>query len=155
MKQDSENSIAERPGPVLARADIATLVGMVLCIASLFLIWKREPVSQTMLAALPATLVVRVPPTLPVSGFELPIHWPLTFCAALCGAGLLVAPRSSNRSRWAALLVTSAAVCLLLPLLRFAVQPGVFTALLGGALTLYGALERWGIGVAPAKPEAT
>ena len=155
MKRDSDNSPAERLRPLLTRAEAATLIGMILCIASLFLTWKRDPVSQSMLRSMPATLVHNVPRDLPVSGFDLPLHWPLTVCAVFCGAGLLIAPRPSQRSRWVACQVTAAAVCLLLPLLRFALQPGVFTALLGGALTLFGALERFGIGAAStAKQEA-
>ena len=153
VRPDSENSIPGGPRPILTRADAATLVGMVLCVASLFLVWKRQPVDTSLLRTYPPTLIRNVPPDFPVTGFGLPLHWPLTLCAVLCGAGLLITPKPAHRSRWAAIQITSAAVCLLLPVLRFAAQPGVITALLGGGLTLFGALERFGIGEPPRAPE--
>jgi cytochrome bd-type quinol oxidase subunit 2 len=143
---DPDKSITERPRPFLTRADVATLIGMMLCVASLFLTWKREPLDPKTLQSLPTTLIVNPLPDFAVTGFGLPLHWPLTFCAVLCGASLLVAPKPQNRSRWAAVQITAAAVCLLLPLVRFALYPGVLTALAGGGLLLMGALERFGIG---------
>lgn len=153
VNPEPDKSSTERTRPLLTRAELATLVGMILCVASLFLTWKRQPVEQTLLRSMPATLVSNVPPDLPVSGFDLPLHWPLTFCAVLCGLSLLIVPKPRNRSRWAAIQITAAAVCLLLPLIRFAPQAGVITALLGGSLELFGALERFGIGEAPNRQE--
>ncbi|GEM_PF-1542594 len=143
---EPDKSIAAHTSPLLTRAEIATLAGMTLCVASLFLTWKRQPVEQTLLHSMPAALVLNVPSDFPVKGFDLPLHWPLTFCAVLCGVSLLILPKPHNRSRWAAFQITLAAVCLLLPLIRFALQPGVIAALLGGSLVLFGALERFGIG---------
>ncbi len=131
---------------MLSRAEIATLVGMTLCVASLFLTWKREPVSQTLLHSMPATLIINPPSDFAVIGFGLPLRWPLTFCAVLCGASLLAVPKPSNRARWAAIHITSAALCLLIPVARFALEAGVMVALVGGALALFGALERFGLG---------
>ena len=138
---------------MLSRAEVATLIGMTLCVASLYLTWKREPVSQKMLHSMPATLIVNPPSDFAVQGFGLPLHWPLAFCAVFCGVSLLVAPKPHNRARWAGLQITAAGLCLLLPVVRFAVQPGVLVALIGGALTLFGALERFGIGEANHKRE--
>ena len=146
VNPEPDTSVPTPTRPFLTRAELATLVGMSLCVASLFLIWKRQPVDQALLHSMPATLVLNVPRDLPVSGFELPLHWPLTFCALFCGVSLLILPKPRNRARWAAVHITAAAICLLLPLLRFALQAGVIVALLGGGLVLFGALERWGIG---------
>ena len=145
----TDKSIVERSRPVLSRAEVATLAGMTLCVASLFLTWKREPISQAMLHSLPATLILNPPSDIAVKGFGLPLHWPLAVCAVLCGAGLLVVPRPHTRARWTALHITAAGSCLLIPLVRFALQPGVIAALIGGCLALFGALERFGIGDAP------
>lgn len=154
VNTNPDNSLAGRPRPFLTRADIATLIGMTLCVASLFLTWKRQAVDLTTLHSIPATLIINPPSDFPVTGFGLPLHWPLTFCATLCGTSLLVVPKPQNRSRWAAVQIMAAAVCLLLPLIRFALYPGVITALLGGSLLLLGALERFGIGMtAGAKEE--
>jgi hypothetical protein len=146
VNPDSDSSIAERPRPFLTRAEAATLLGMTLCVASLFLVWRRDPVDPVMLRSLPAALIVNPPPDFPVRGFDLPLHWPLTVCAVFCGAGLLVQPRPWRRSRWAVSQITAAAICLFLPILRFALQPGILVALLGGGLVVFGALERFGIG---------
>ncbi|MCW3099327.1 MAG: hypothetical protein JWL77_4945 [Chthonomonadaceae bacterium] len=146
MNPEPDKSIPVRTRPFLTRAELATLVGMILCVASLFLIWQRQPLDQTQLYKMPATLVLNVPPDLPVRGFDLPLHWPLTFCAVLCGVSLLILPNPQNRSRWAIVQILSATVCLLLPLIRFALQAGVLVALLGGSLLFFGALERLGIG---------
>lgn len=147
MNPDSEKYIQERPRPFLTRPELATLVGMTLCVASLFLTWKREPVHPELLQSMPVALVRNVPPPLPVTGFTLPLHWPFTLCAVFCGAGLLVQPKPRYQSHWVACQVLSAAICLLLPILRFAVQPGVMVALAGGGLMLFGVLERFGIGI--------
>jgi hypothetical protein len=153
VNPEPDKSIAERTRPFLTRAEIATLVGMTLCVASLFLIWTRQPTGQTLLRSMPATLVSNVPPDSPVKGFDLPLQGPLTFCAVLCGVCLLVVPKPQNRLRWAYVQIVSAAACLLLPLIRFALQPGVIVALVGGSLVLLGALERFGIGETHRKKE--
>ncbi len=153
MNLEPDKSLSVRKRPFLTRAEIATLAGMILCVASLFLTWKRQPVEQKLLQSMPSLLILKVPPDLPVKGFDLPLHWPLTFCAVLCGISLLVVPNPHSRSRWALLQITSAAVCLLVPLMRFAPQAGVFVALLGGSLVLFGALERFGIGEKTSKKE--
>jgi hypothetical protein len=146
VNPEPDKSIPARTRPFLTRAELATLIGMTLCVASLFLIWKRQPIDQTLIHSMPATLVLNVPADLPVKGFDLPLHWPLTFCAVFCGVGLLILPKPQNRSRWAVVHLLSATVCLLLPLIRFALQAGVLVGLLGGSLLLFGALERFGIG---------
>jgi len=146
VNPEPDKSIATRTRPFLTRAELATLVGMILCVASLFLVWKREPVDQMRLRSMPAALVLNPPRDFPVGGFDLPLRGPLTFCAVFCGVSLLILPKPETRSRWAAAQITAAAVCLLLPLLRFALQTGVIVALLGGSLVLFGALERFGIG---------
>lgn len=153
MNTEPDKSIAARTRPFLTRAELATLVGMALCVASLFLVWKRQPVDQALLRSIPKALVLNPPRDFPVDGFDLPLRGPLTFCAVFCGVSLLILPKPQTRSRWAAAQITAAAVCLLLPLLRFALQPGVLVALLGGSLVLFGALERFGIGETPRRKE--
>lgn len=145
MNPEPDKSIAARTRPFLTRVELATLVGMALCVASLYLVWKRQPIDQILIHSMPAALVLNVPPDFPVKGFDLPLHWPLTFCAVLCGVSLLVMPNPQHRTRWAVVHITAAVVCLLIPLIRFALQPGVLVALLGGSLALFGALERFGI----------
>jgi cytochrome bd-type quinol oxidase subunit 2 len=149
VNPEPDKSIAVRARPFLTRAELATLVGMALCVASLFLTWKREPVDPLLLHSMPTALVLNPLSDTAKVGFDLPLHWPLTFCSVLCGISLLFLPKPQTRSRWAAVQITAAVVCLLIPLIRFALQPGVLVALLGGSLELFGALERFGIGETP------
>lgn len=144
MNPNTDTPGAERQRSFLTRTEIAILLGMVLCVASLFLTWRRVPLDPSQIRAMPTALVLNLPKDRPLSGFEMPLHWPLTFCAVFCAVGLLVQPKSASQARWAAAQVISAAICLLLPIVRFALQPGVLVALLGGGLILFGVLERFG-----------
>lgn len=144
MNPNADNSITERPRSFLTRSEIAILIGMVTCIGSLFLTWRRLPISPSLIRSMPTALVVNVPTDQPVNGFEMPLHTPLALCAVFCGLGLLIQPKVQNRAQWTAAQVISAAICLLLPIVRFALQPGVMVALLGGGLILFGTLKRFG-----------
>ncbi len=154
MKGTDDNLIEGTQRRFLTRAEIATLTGMLLCVVSLFLVWKYEPFSQETLHSMPGTLLVNAPAPIPITGFGLPLRWPLTLCAVLAGASLLFAPTPQNRVRMVAGQIVAAAVCVLIPLARFGLRPGVLAALLGGALLLYGALERYGVGRGQSRKEA-
>jgi hypothetical protein len=120
----------------LSRAEALTLLGMILCIVSLFLAW---PVPLE--GKLPATPLVI---SLTRTGAYLPlVRWPVTAGAILSGLLLAFPPSRNNRMPMAALQGLGGLVCFVIALTHFAIQPGVLVDLLGGALITFGAVDRF------------
>ena len=124
------------------RAEAAVLLGMTMSIVSLFLPWDRITVPQQI--ALFPTLY-NGPSVL--SGFQNAVHWPLSVCGILCGLTLVWSPIAKARLPLLFTQTLCGLVCLLIPLRQFVqsgYQPlsGVLVALVGGALLLFGALDR-------------
>jgi hypothetical protein len=131
------------PRRLPTRADAATLLGMVLAIGSLYLPWKPIPLPAEY-AAFPT--LYKGPSV--VSGFQTYAHWPLTICAAGCGLSLLWRPTANTRLPLLFIQGLFGLICLLIPLSQwvqsnFAPLSGVLTAVGGGAILLFGAVDRY------------
>ena len=124
----------------LPRAEALTLSGMGLVVGSLFLLWEQR------LGAVPPLLqagALRVESlTVPLNGFGAHVAAPLTICAVLCAATLLWEANDKNRLALGAVGMAGGLACVVIALTRFALLPGVLIALAGGALLLWGAIQR-------------
>lgn len=125
---------------LLARAEAVTLGGMILVVASLFFLWEKR------LSDVPPALqagALRIESlTVPLDGFGARVAAPLTICAVLCAATLLWDATEKNRMALGAAGGAGGLACVVIALTRFAPLPGVLLTLAGGALLLWGAIER-------------
>ncbi len=125
---------------LLARAEAVTLGGMVLVVSSLFFLWEKR------LSDVPPALqagALRVESlTVPLDGFGARVAAPLTICAVLCASTLLWDATEKNRMALGAAGGAGGLACVVIALTRFAPLPGILLALAGGALLLWGAIER-------------
>ena len=131
----SSNSKMKR---FLSRAEAATLIGMALSVFSLFLTWR---VTGPHGAAV--TQDARVRFEFLESGFQLGLHWILLAGAVLSSAGLLFVPNPKNRLPLVLIQVAGGLVCFLIGLRYLAPLPGVLLDLAGGALLVFGAVDRF------------
>ena len=108
---------------------------MLLSIASLFLNWPRS-LNGALIA--PAMVV-----NLQSAGAAIPeVRWPVTFGAIVAGLVLAFRHAPSSRVPLAFVQVLCGLVCFMIALLHFAIMPGPLLELLGGALILFGAVDR-------------
>ena len=135
-------SVKKQPRRLPTRSETATLLGMVLAIGSLFLVWERVTPPKE-LAVLPPLYANPVR-----TGFQTNAHWPLTVCACICGLMLLWTPGQKSRLPLLFMQSLCGLLCLMIPLNQFresgfAPLPGVIVGLFGGALLLFGAMDRF------------
>jgi len=135
----------------LTRAEAATLVGMLLVVFSLYLVWERHalPANMTPIAGslFVSEGITRTGQTLPKA-----IRWTLLGCAVACGATLLWMPTPKTRLTLAVVQGVCGLTCFILTLawlVRFAIQPGILMALIGSALLIYGAIDRFSFTLKP------
>jgi hypothetical protein len=119
----------------LSRGEAITLLGMILTVFSLFLVWKVEAPN----IVLPAEFVGRMTR----KGLSLPVFWPLLIGATGSAVMLLWSPNSAARMPVLILQIAFGLTCFVVTLANFAAQPGVFVALAGSALLLFGAIDRY------------
>jgi hypothetical protein len=128
----------------MTRAEVVTLLGMLLVVASLFLTWTR--VTPQDAALLAATALYRSPEaTLERNGFQSHLWQAMTLCAVVSSMTLLWEQRPATRLSLAAVQGAGALACLVIALTHFALLPGALMALCGGALLTYGAIDRYGV----------
>ncbi len=129
------------PGPrrrfrlLPARGESVTLLGMLLCICSLFLFW---PVPLNGYPVAPA-LVINLTRT---GGAIDAVRWPVMAAAILCGLLLVYSAPSSARAPLTFVQALCGLICLIIALLHFAIQPGPLVDLLGGSLLTAGSVDR-------------
>ena len=133
----AEKSRARR---IVPRAEALTLGGMILVVCSLFLLWEKHLADVPPIFQASALRVESL--TVPYDGFKARVAVPLTVCAVLCAATLLWEVNENNRMALNAVGLAGGLACVVIALARFALLPGVLTALAGGALLLWGAIER-------------
>jgi hypothetical protein len=122
---------------LLTRAEAVTLVGMILCIFSLFLAW---PVPYAGKLISPALVI-----NLTLNGSSMPdVRWPVTVGAILSGLLLAVGHSESSRIPIAFVQALSGLVCFIIALMHFGMLPGPLVDLLGGALLTFGAVDSLG-----------
>ena len=120
---------------LLTRAEAMTLLGMLLCIFSLFLAW---PVPYNGKLVAPAIVI-----NLTRTGAAIEeVRWPVTVGAILCGLLLAFTPSPSSRVPLAFVHALGGLLCFMIALLHFGMQPGPIVELLGGALLTFGAVDR-------------
>lgn len=125
----------------LSRGEAVTLIGMLLAVSSLFLVWKQ---TNTADLNIPIPSVVQFVTT--QRGIDLSVRFPLLLCATGACATLLTFQTAKNRLTLFVLQLTfSIAVCVM-ALSYFAPRPGVITALVGGGLLIFGAIDRFNAG---------
>lgn len=124
-------------------AEIVTLFGMALVVASQFGPWERGG-NASDAVVLPAFYRQRGPLGATQNGFAAGVWLPLTLCATLAGVTLLINCTAKNRAALRFIQGACGLTCLVIPLARFALLPGVILALLGGALIAGSALSRCG-----------
>lgn len=133
----------------LTAAEAITLLGMVVSVFSLFFTWKRY-VPEIAPLPLPGALF-RSPNAAHLvvlrTGFTAGVQWPITVCAVLAGATLMVSPTdAASKAAFAVFQGACGAAILVTGLAHFAPLPGVALAILGGLLLLAGAVQRSGPG---------
>ncbi len=138
VSPDSANGDLQR---FLSRGEAATLIGMLAAIFSLFLPWESHVIPANMILPLPA--VYSHPLSITYHGISTVIRWPITICSVGCGLMLLWTPDHSNRRLIGAGQGLMGAVCFLIALARFSMLSGVLVGLAGGALMIYGAVDRY------------
>jgi hypothetical protein len=134
--------------------EVTTLLGMTLVVGSLFLTWQHvTPPGAEILGGI-ALFRSRGPLVAIRNGFAAGVWQPLTLCAVTAGATLLWRETPQTRNALMAVQAACALACVVIPLARFEMRPGVLTALLGGALLMMGALGRsYGAAAPPAGSE--
>ena len=124
---------------LLSRAETLILIGMALCIASLFLPWISPlNIPAGVAPALYKNVVVTR------SGSAMPgIRWPLTISSIL--SGLLLAFNVSPATKMSLAIVQGLCgiVCFVTALLHFGLQSGPLFAFVGGSLLTFGAFDRF------------
>jgi hypothetical protein len=122
---------------LLTRAEAVTLLGMLLCIISLFLAWP-VPFDGKLLT--PAIVI-----NLTRTGAAIPeVRWPVTAGAILAGLLLAFVPSPSSRVPLAFVQALCGLICFIIALMHFRMLPGPLLDLLGGALLTFGAVDRLG-----------
>jgi hypothetical protein len=122
---------------LLTRAEAVTLLGMILCISSLFLAW---PVPYAGKLISPALVI-----NLTLNGSSMPdVRWPVTVGAILSGLLLAVEHSKSSRMPLAFVQALCGLVCFIIALMHFGILPGPLVDLLGGALLTFGAVDGLG-----------
>ncbi len=125
----------------LSRGEALTLIGMLLAVISLFLVWKQTNAGDL---NIPIPAMIQLVTT--QRGIDLSVRFPLLLCATGACATLLTLQTAQNRLTLLVLQLTfSIAVCVM-ALSYLAPRPGVITALLGGGLLIFGAIDRWNAG---------
>lgn len=136
-----ENSTPQEARPrrqFMTRAELVTMVGMLLVVFSLFFAWERPVVKMPPLPSMYMDLKIR-----PRTGFASEARWPLILCALVCGTTLLWAPTEKLRLPLAVVQGACGLACLVIALTKLALLPGTLMGLLGGALLTYGAVDRF------------
>jgi hypothetical protein len=127
---------------ILTRAETATVFGMLVVIASLFLVWARvTPQDQGLMAA---TALYRSPQTeMYLNGFQTHVWLPITLCSVLCNVTLLWQANNKTRLPLTAVQSACALACLVIAMTHVTPLPGALVALGGGALLVFGAIDRY------------
>jgi hypothetical protein len=145
-KQPPETEIALRR--FLNRPEAATLLGMILTVVSLFLVWESVKISD--LPGVPASLPAEFVSQITHEGRSLPaIFWPLLISATLSSMTLLWTPNAQTRLPFFVIQLALGLTCFVISLSHFAPLPGIFVALTGSALLLFGAVDRFMLLSAP------
>ncbi len=121
----------------MSRGEAAILLGMALTVFSLFFYWSRLSLPANVV---PGAMFMNLQTKR--TGFASPVRWPLTLCATLCGAVLLWVPTERTRLPLAVVQAASGLACGILIVTHFEMLPGVFIALAGAALMVFGAMDR-------------
>lgn len=125
----------------ILRAEGMVLLGMVLVVASQFFVWERRSLPGDAMVAGLAFYRDRGPLLVARNGFVIGVWQPLTLCATLAGLSLLFTCTPQRRAALQFVQGACGLACLVVPLTRFALHPGVLMALLGGILIVSGALR--------------
>lgn len=122
-------------------AEAATILGMVTVIFSLFLTWERRSFSVAGALPIPAVYGSATAEVL-LAGNGTTARWPMMICAFV-SCGMLIWPVNA-RSRFSIAVVQGASslACLIIPLTRLTLLPGVVLGLIGGGLLVAGAIDR-------------
>jgi hypothetical protein len=123
----------------LSRSEAAILIGMVMVVSSLFLEWRRQVPD---LGAFAATALHIEKLSVSHNGFGAGVATPLTVCAVLCALTLLWEVTEQNRIALGVAAGAGGLACVVVALTRFALLPGMLLGLTGGALLLFGAIDR-------------
>ena len=128
----------------MSRSEAVTLGGMVVTVFSLFLTWRvigppDDALAQSSLLKLYTF----------ESGFNLRLHWPLLGGAVLSSLALLWPLNEKNRLPLACLQCAGGLICFLIALRFLALQPGVLLGVLGGAMLIFGAVDRFSASTEP------
>ena len=128
----------------LSRAEAATLAGLALTVFSLFLTWRVSgPPARVVAPEAAVRFEMRE------SGFNLGLHWILLAGAVLSSAGLLFSMNAKNRLPLACIQGAGGLLCFLIALRYIALLPGVLLGALGGALLVFGAVDRFYVSQEP------
>jgi hypothetical protein len=122
----------------LTRAETAILIGMVLCVFSLFLPWEQYKMEPRSVPAL-----VTVLPVITRNGFATSTWLPITLCAAFSSLLLMWTPDEKTRLPLALAQGACGLTCVILTLTHAALLPGVLIGLIGGILLTFGAVDRF------------
>ena len=123
----------------ITRAEAMTLLGMIVCVSSLFLAW---PAKNNLVAAAAAAAAIHLDLTL--RGQSIPeVRWPIFICAIACGATLLFSADAKSRTPIAVFQGLCGLVCFVTALTHFALLPGVIAGVIGGSLLTFGAIDRY------------
>lgn len=134
----------------LNRAEAVTLLGMILVVASLFLVWKRINLDLQN-QPVPALFVNW---SKDHTGLSLPaIFWPLLMGASLSSLVLLWTPNEQTRLPFFVMQLAFGLTCFVVSLTHFAILPGVLVALVGSTLLLFGAVDRYMHSVPPKRTD--
>ncbi len=136
--QTKENPADSSMKRFLTRAEAVTLIGMALTVFSLFLVWR---VSGLPGGVASPEAIARF--ELRENGFNLGLHWILLFGGVLSSVGLLFQPNPKNRLPLACVQGAGGLICFLTALRYFAPLPGVLLGILGGAMLVFGAVDRF------------
>ena len=128
----------------LSRAEAVTLAGMALSVFSLFLTWR---VTGPRGAGVSQDAIVKF--ELIENGFNLGLHWLLLAGAALSCAGLLFEPNRKNRLPLFLLQCAGGLLCFFIGLRYLAPLPGVLLDIVGAALLVFGAVDRFSVAQEP------
>ena len=145
MAVPSNRGRANDPGRkfnrLLTRAETVTLLGMILCIFSLFLKWPLPMSGKVPMSALSPAMVVNMTRT---GALMDDVKWPVTAAAILSGLLLAVAPAGSSRMPLTFVQALCGLVCFIIALMHFGMLPGPLIDLAGGGLLTFGAVDRMG-----------
>jgi len=144
---NKERKMSDSPKPsssmkrFLSRSEVLTLGGMVIVIFSLFLTWQEISLKEVTPLASMATYLSSSSVTR--SGFSLPVRFPLIIFAVLAGCTLLFISTPKNRVALFVFEVICGLGCLLISLRYIAPLPGVVLGVVGSALLLFAASDRF------------